>query len=103
MDPMTIGIVVVMVIFGIAAFFLYSAASGPTTLLRALGVSSGAGIVGSIVAVFTDAYKFIVASAYGHLGFYGYIFIFGLALCLIVWMWNGYQDLRKNRPLSFVD
>lgn len=97
------GIGLVILIIGIAAFFLYSTVSGPTTLLRGLGVASGAGVVGSIVTVFSDAWKFILASAYGHLGLYGYILIAGLGACLIVWIVNGYNDLRKNRPFGFVD
>lgn len=102
-DPFTMGILMVMGVIGIAVFFLYSSASGPTTLLKGLGVASAGGIVGSVIAVFTDAYKFVIACAYGHLGWYGYLLIIGIGACLIIWAYNGWKDLKANRPLSFVE
>lgn len=103
MDPLTIGILVSVLIFGVLGFALFSSMSGATSITKALGVGATTGVLGSITAVFTDAWKFIVASAYGHLGFYGYILIFGLIACLAIWFWNGFQDVAKNRPISFVD
>lgn len=102
-DPLTIGIIVTVLILGVGGFFLYSSMSGATTITKALGVGGATGILGSITAVFSDAWKFIVASMYGHLGLYGYILVFGILACLVVWGWNGFQDISKNRPLSFVE
>ncbi len=101
MDPFTIGLLMVILIMGVASFFLFSTTSGVTTITKALGVGAAGGVVGSIVVIFTDAYKFLVAAAYGHLGMYGYIFIFGLALCLIVWIVNGVRDVKLNSPINF--
>lgn len=103
MDPLMIGVILVIIIFGVAGFFLYSAASGVTTLKTASLVGGGAGVVGSITTVFSDAWQFIVSSMYGQLGMYGWLLIGGIGFCLVVWAWNGFQDLSRNRPLFFVE
>jgi len=103
MDPLTIGILVTVLIFGVAGFFLFSTTSGVTSITKALGVGGAAGIVGSITAIFTDAWQFVVAAAYGNLGLYGYILIGGIVACLVVWAYNGYKDVKLNRPIGFVD
>lgn len=103
MSVMLIGVLAVVLILGIASFSLFSSMSGVTTVTRALGVGAAGGVVGSILAVFTNAWEFVVACAYGHLSFYGYLFIIGLGLCLIVWSINGLNDVKKNRPIGFVD
>lgn len=103
MDPLMIGVLLVILIFGVAGFFLYSAASGVTTLKTASLVGGGAGLLGSITTVFSDAWQFVVSALYGNLGMYGWILIGGIGFCLVVWFWNGFQDLSRNRPLSFVE
>lgn len=100
---MMIGILITILIFGVASFFLFSTASGPVGLTKALGVGTVGGIVGTITAIFSNAYEFFTASAMGKLGLYGYLFVGGVALCLVIWAWNGLQDLKANRPLSFVE
>ena len=99
----TIGILLIVLIFGIVGASIYSAYSGSVSILRVAGVGGASGLIGSITTVFSDAWQFVVASLYGELGFYGYLFIGGLGACLVIWGWNAYKDARMNRPISFVE
>lgn len=97
------GLMVIFIIMGIAGMFLFSTTSGAVSLRALLGVGGASGFVGSILAVFTDAWSFVLSSLYGGLGLYGWIFIFGLGMCLVVWTVNAIMDMKLNRPISFVD
>lgn len=97
-----LGIGVIVLIFGVVGAALYSAYSGSVSILRVVGVGGASGLVGSITTIFSDAWQFVVASAYGQLGIYGYFFIGGLILCLFIWGYNAYTDARKNRPIAMV-
>lgn len=103
MSVSLIGIGIIVLIFGVVGAAIYSAYSGSVSILRVVGVGGTTGVLGSITTVFSDAWKFVLACAYGELGIYGYFFMFGLLLCLVIWAWNAYSDAKKNRPISFVD
>ena len=102
MSMLIIGFIVIVIIFGAAAAFLYSGTSGVVGLGRVTAVGSAGGVLGSITMVFSDAWQVITASLYGHLGMYGWILIAGIGLCIGVWITNAVNDAGKNKPISFV-
>jgi len=87
----------------IGGLFVFSSYTGVATFKTAGLVAGGSGIVGTILTVFSNGWQFIIACAYGHLGLYGWLFIIGLVGCLGVWGWNGFKDIKANRPIGFVD
>ena len=99
----TLGIILVVAILGVVGASVYSAYTGSVSILKVAGVGGATGILGSITTVFSNAWQFLIASAYGELGWYGYILIFGLVACLAVWGFNAYDDARRNKPIGFVD
>jgi len=104
MDTLTIGFLIVTVLVGGGAFALFSSRTGAAPgILKTLGISSAAGILGGVASIFTDAYAFITACAFGELAFSGYLFVIGLAVMVGIWVWNGIQDYSKDRPITFVD
>jgi len=104
MEAITLGFILAFLIVGVGAMMLISALTGANWgILKTLGLSSGAGILGGIGAVFTDTYAYLSACFTGQLQFYGWIFLAGIGSCLAVWTYNAWQDYSKNRPLSFVD
>ncbi len=103
MSALLIGIIVSVLIFGIGGAFLYSSSTGAVSLFRVGAVGSVSGILGSVTMVFTNTWKMLTASLYGHLDFYGWILIGGIAVCLGVWLWNAIQDAGRRQPISFVE
>lgn len=101
-SPFLIGFLLVVLIFGGAAAFLYSGSTGAVSLTRVGLTGTAGGLLGSVTMIFTDAWKVLVASLYGHLGMYGWILIGGIALCVGVWIFNAIQDAGKNKTISFV-
>ena len=98
----TIGLILIFLIVGVVGMGIYSAYSGSTTILRLAGVGTGSGILGTVTTIFSDAWKFLVASFYGELSWYGYILAGGLILCVVIWGYNAYVDMRKDRPIALV-
>lgn len=104
MEMFTMGLVLVFLVVAAAAFMLISGLTGSTFgLSKTLGLSSVAGFFGSGFSMYTDTWNYIVSCAYGVLGFYGWLFIGGLALLVGVWIYNGWKDLAKNRPIGVID
>lgn len=105
MDPFTLGIIALALIGGIGGIWMYSGLTGATPgILRTIGIGgTTGGILTTIVGVYTKSWAVLVGSFYGHLGYVGYIFLFILALCLGVWIFNAWDDYKHNRPISFVD
>lgn len=103
MSALLIGIIATVLIFGIGSAFLFSSSTGAVSLFKVGSVGTVGGILGSITVVFTNTWQMLTASLYGHLGFYGWILVGGIALCLVVWGWNAFQDAGKNRPISFIE
>lgn len=99
----TLGIILIVAIVGIVGASIYSAYTGSVSILKVAGVGGVSGVLGSITTVFSNAWQFLIASAYGQLGWYGYILILGLVACLCVWGFNAYNDARRNKPISFVE
>jgi len=102
MSALLIGIIATILIFGLGSAFLYSSSTGAVSLFRVGTAGTVGGILGSITMVFTNTWKMLTASLYGHLDFYGWILVGGIAICLIVWGWNAFQDAGKNKPINFV-
>jgi len=102
MSALIIGFLIIFLIFGAGAAFLYSSGSGAVSLTRVATVGSTGGILGSITMVFTDTWKFLTAALYGHLGLYGWILVIGVGLCVGVWIYNAITDASNNKPIAFV-
>ena len=102
---MTLGLMVLALIGGIGGIWLYAGRTGANPgILKTLGIGGGTGgVVATITGIYTKSWAIITGAFYGHLGIVGYAFIFVLAVCLIVWIWNAYQDYKKNRPIGFID
>jgi len=105
MDPILIGGLLFVLIFGIAGFFLFSSGTGTSLgLAKTLGIGGGTGgILGVIFGMWSAGWQFLYGCVTGQIGFLGYAFVFFLALTLAVWGWNGFRDLSRDRPLGFVD
>lgn len=101
---LTIGLILIFLVVGGGAFMLISGSTSASFGLgKTLGLSGVTGFFGAGLSMYTDTWNMIVSSAYGVLGMYGYLFLFGLGLMVIVWIWNGFQDVSKNRPIGIVD
>ena len=103
MDTLTIGFILAGLVVGGGAFALISSMTGVgTSWLKTLGLSSGAGIFGGIASIFTDTYAYLSASAFGQLGIYGYLYLFGIGALLLVWAFNGWSDFSKDKPINMI-
>lgn len=103
-DPFTIGLLLVFLVVGGGAFMLISGLTPASFgLAKTLGLSSVAGFFGTGFSMYTDTWNYLVSCAYGVLGFYGWLFIGGLLALVGVWIYNGFKDLSKNRPIGIVD
>ena len=101
---MTIGLILIFLVVGGGAFMLISGSTSASFGLgKTLGLSGVSGFFGAGLSMYTDTWNLIVSSAYGVLGMYGYLFLLGLAVMVGVWIWNGFQDISKNRPIGIVD
>ncbi|RKX53413.1 MAG: hypothetical protein DRP30_04565 [Thermotoga sp.] len=104
LDPFTIGILLVFLVVGAGAFMLIAGLTPSTFGIgKTLGLSSVAGFFGSGLSMYSDTWNYLVSCVYGALGFYGWLFVFGLLALVGVWIWNGIQDISKNRPIGIVD
>ena len=103
MDPLFWGIAGSFLLIGGWAFMMFSGFTKTLPKkfnLLGFSVTTGSGILGTIIATATDTSTFVSSAFLGHLGWQGWIFAIGYGAFFFVLIWNGIWCWRKKKPFT---
>ncbi len=100
---MSIGILLMILIYGFLFMQLYSWLTPADATLSKLGLSGASGgIIGYIIDRTAEGSEVINAAWNGAYGANGYFLVFSLVLFTLVMMSNALSDITKNRPVRLI-